>query len=67
MPADSLFTLYSVDSVNSFLSLTSCHDNPPAKRILKLVFLASARYAPAVAGGVSSAEHGEAIRVRALL
>lgn len=65
MPADSLLTLYSVGSVNSFLSVTSCHHNPPQKRILKLVSLASARHAPAVAGaparfgGVSSAEHVE--------
>lgn len=28
MPADSLLTLYSVYSVNSLLSLTSCYDNP---------------------------------------
>lgn len=38
MPADSLLTLYSVDSVNSFLSLTSRHDNPPQNASSNLCF-----------------------------
>lgn len=56
MPADSLLTLYSVSLFSLPHALS--RQSPRKKRILKLVFLASARHAPAVAG--APARFGEA-------